>query len=601
MTTGPGGNAVSKSLASPQPAAGASPVQQTPEIAERGPVSQWPSPQDQGFAFQAATRSPRSPLQLKESQVQMDLREDIAEAAQSVEDRIANAASEGRDALVSLANQLSPAELSQHLPTFPDAFWWVMDEMWPSGVGWRVMLEGDGSLTVAGTDAGVPFDIEVAAGSTVELSVYRQGQSIEVGVQPGAEATADAIPSVKAAELPCGITLDGVVGFKATVDLGAAAFPASGFTALKAGNVQEALWQFFSAGSKTAMNTQVEAEFGAGADQHIKGELGLNSVLKGVLEGGLAAGLACKMVTPTETRSGEVEMTGDVGAFVGFDVEIAGGENKDPLYIKALASSVLKNVNALVKTGVEGDMAVGLRVTVTGPPLSEPQLTIPGCEVAISLEQGAAVALFGQEAEGRGKVELVLGLPDLPGFVAEIQSGNIGFGQGALGPADILKTLPFSRIDSTLSFEATINSLVGDFSALERLWADFEDNNRLIAKLELELSADKSLIEGLFDRYGETVVEALTVLAGGDVRGGLRLMLDGPTEHLADLISTVQSLKAEVEIGDAASLAVGTPLEGDITGAGVGGGYEVMKVRKYEWTPEELGLDAFEAWLRGLV
>ncbi len=519
-----------------------------------------------------------------------DVVDAVTGTAQTAEQRLREAVGQGAEALERTIRDMSVEDLTAALPSVREVAQYIIDTYWPTNTGWTGAAALTGGGTIAGSDLGIPFDVELELGTGVSASVFRKGAVLELGVSATGTSQAAGVPTVKALELPLGIRIEGVEAFTLKTDLARITWPRQALQRLLAGDTRGCFRSLFTTALSLDANTQIERKFAGNVSEYVTGRAGLNSVVQAGLTAGARAGLEVTVANPTESMDGKVEFKGEVGLFGSAQLNFAEGFSAVPGAIQPL-------VAALLHTSVRQEAAGGLRVTYTIPK-TEPgagPATAAGVEVAVFGRGRTAGSILGQDAEIQALAEVVLALPDIRGFVAALESPD-----GA-DADDVAGLIPFSRLVGEITGKMRITDLVGIFPRLARVFSSLEDANTLEVSFKLKLEITKAAMMTIAERITGGIGDTVTKLLQGDIRGAIANNVDVATETLADYVGMVKGLEAEVQTGTVRTINGETPGEGDISGVSGSATGSIMAVSKYEWTPQQLGLDRVQRFLRGVI
>ena len=513
----------------------------------------------------------------------------LISAGKSTVEILEEAWNDGAQYVDEVTDGLEISKLTEALPSVPDVLQYLLDKLWPSGTGWELALAGNANGTICGTDAGFPADVELGADASLDLSVMRNGSIVEFSVKSTESGNVAGVPSIKVAELPIDVKIENCLGFKLAVDVGQIDFPDNLFSLLKSGNIKDAFKEIIETQVSLGANTQLEVTAGGSADASVSGELGAESAAKLVADAGIKAGLEVTFANPTETMDGKAEFKGEVGAHGHAGYELAGGNDSDPVYIESLIAALDK----IKEGGVDVDGAVGMRVTVGFP--SGNNGGGANFEVALFAKGGAGLSLLGSEVKLSGEQEIVLAMPDIPGFVNAISSPE------GVTADSVAGLIPFSKINTTITGEFTLASLFGIIPSLVDMIPGFDDFDKVSAKAELKMVTTKEALTEIAVESSEKIPEIVNLLLAGKGSEAFTVLLDFYSERAADIISWIESLKLELKSTHEESGTISTPLEGDVTGVSASGSVALSDVSTYEFTPEQLGLNHLENFLRNIV
>jgi len=514
----------------------------------------------------------------------------VMEFGEDVGDRLRAAYDQGKAEFEHLVERLDPRQLAEALPSIPELFDHVLDVFWPSNTGWQAALAGKAGGTIAGTDVGFPGDIELGIGGNLELGVMRDGLTFELNGKVGGSQQVKGIPSIKAVELPIGVTLEACDAFKISMDVGNMNLREHLMGTLQERNLRGFFNELFGTFMSIGDNTQVEQTLSGSYDVTAGAEVGLNSVAKGVAEAGVKAGLAATFANPTETLEGKAELIGELSNHGKVGYQLAGGKDEDPAYIKALIGTLISNAGSFAEGGIEGAQGVGMRTTVKFPTTT--QDNEPEFEVALFAKGELGLSLLGQSGKLSGKNEVILAMPEIQGFIDALESEE--------GPDadDITGLIPFSEINSEISAELTLRTLQ---DLLPTVLQEEDGADELNAKLTVKLGYTKERLMEIIQQelgIGEQIIQ--DIMAGNN-KEALVHLLDLFTEHAANILSLIKAIEIETKSSDVNSQAVSTPLEGDVTGASASGSFTTSEIAKYSYTPEQIGINHLEDLLRSIV
>lgn len=540
----------------------------------------------------APAGAPRRPVQREAAT------SDEAASASSIE-LLTNAWNEGVVAFQSAVESLSTEQVVAALPSVKDGLYWLLEQFWPSGTGWAASFGVSGEGTIAGTDGGIPCDLDVAGEGSIKMTLTRSGGEVELAVEVEGEGGVAGKASIKLAKLPVGTDIANANSFTLSVDLGAVDWPTGAWDKLKSGNLQGAFGEVFRSALSLGKNTQLEVEIEGSQSVETGGEVGVDGLLSGKAAVGLKAGLATTVSNPTESKEGQLTLSGSVGAYAGLEFE-----SLEPGTLQVVADlvSYLLSVDfgEVGDTGLEIENAVGLELGLTYPPIgTSPYVPTPVVKLFAQVS-GALTALGMSLEEGSAKVSLPLALPDIPGFIAAMKE------KGAAGAGSAAKLLPASgieaEIEGTLAFGSltralgTVTTTVFGLSETEVSGGSFD------VSFSLEMGLTRDELAALHQSVVDRAVEVANALSAGDLLGALRAYIaavsGGIAEASAAFINAIKKFEVTLESGFEREYGGETPLAGTVSG--VSGSVEgsVASVYEGDLTPGQVAAADIEKVLR---
>ncbi|MEJ7601359.1 MAG: hypothetical protein WKG01_25870 [Kofleriaceae bacterium] len=521
--------------------------------------------------------------------------DDAGAAAGDAVDMLRDAIAVGAEEVVKVARSIPLPDLGAALQALPDAAYAMLQLLWPDFTGWSAHLEAGAAVTLAGTDIGLPGEIELDAGVSCEIAIRREGWKIVVSFEPSVEAGGAGVPSIKLLELPIGVSASGALAVELAVDLGKVTWP-TGVLAMLFELDTKGAFALLATAAKIGKNTQATVGFQSGTKADITGEVGPDTLFEAALSAGLSLAGATTIKNPTEAEEGEVTCTGLVGAFGGLDLSALGGEGAvlsgDLADLAFELGETTNEVPLEGSAGVSGD--VGLRLTIRLPATTAPS-RVASFEIAIQMNAAAEGELLGQGAKGGASAEIVLGAPDIQGFIAAHRAGA--------GLGDQLLAAPISGVNATFTVGGSFHDYLGIFPKLASWFPELVDESTNQAELELalEVSATREDLQVMLNRGGSLPELIAEIIRTGDLQGSLYRHADIALENLADVVGMIDKLTLDAKVGAGRMFGVETPGAGDITGGEGEIGGSVDRIFHRELEAEDLGVPAVEAWLRDLI
>jgi hypothetical protein len=523
--------------------------------------------------------------------LQLDLGDD---AVSMLRDAVAR----GEQAVNDVLRSIPVPDLGPALQMVPAAAQALLRRYWPDHTGWMAHVQGEGTVSLEATDAGIPGELDLGVEEACDVAVRRQGYAVTLAFSPSTTASATLKPSIKALKLGVGIKVKQALGVTVTIDLDRVTWPTGALDALFAGDFRGALRAVMATAMSVGRNTQVEAQLRNETTERGSVEIGLDTVAKATLEAGTRAGLQVTVANPTESRDGKVELRGEVGEFGQVTLAAAGGDSGDPSAGVIAVASALVAANArsalTAQAGTENRM--GMRVTQTLPKTSTPDAPSTW-QIAVFGQAQLGGRAVGQEGQATARGELVLALPDVAGFVAALEDGR------ASDVGDLALLLPFSDINASLALQVTLRDYLGLLPRLNEIVPLFGPipPNRIQLGVQVSFHATREQIQTYVNRSAGGAVDVVRQLARGEIRQALRTHAETVTENLADLVGLLAKVTVDAQVGREAELAGGTPGAGDVTGVRGRLSGHLSQTYHRDWTADELGIPDLQRWLRDLI
>ncbi|MET0072133.1 MAG: DUF4157 domain-containing protein [Candidatus Thiodiazotropha sp.] len=552
-------------------------------------------------SVQSLAREPAAPVPQREEMSEAG-NEDVEPAAvEAAIGMLSEALGQGAGEVERVARQLPLPEVSVALASVPEAILALLDVLWPDNTGWAAHVKVDGNINLAATDIGLPGELALDGSGAVDAAIKRRGGTISISISPSMKGGAAAIPSLKLLELPIGVHVTGVLGATLAVDLARVRWPASALNDLFALDIKSALSELMSTALAIGRNTQLDVKGGIGGTIDIAGEAGLTSIIKAAVKIGGQVGAEVSVITPTEVLAGKVQLSGQIGLFGGIDFKLIGGKDTDPTgVIKLIVSAVTRtNLAPLFGAGVTQAGDIGLRYALNIPPYGEDAssklVEANWIEIGIFVIGSGGGNLLGQGLDAKGRAEITLQLPDIPGFIAALEEG-LGLG-----------TDPFNFV-SGFNASFTVTGVYRDYLDLFPMILEWfpelsmiEDSNRISVTASVTIKATREQIDAIDERNRNGAINLISRMATGEALEGLREGADAALESIADVVGFIGKVSFDLAAGTERMFSLDTPGNKDVTGGGIGGEEHISRTYHRDVTPEELGLSAIEQWLRSLI
>jgi hypothetical protein len=509
-----------------------------------------------------------------------------------------DAVTRGEAAINDVLRSIPVPDLSAALGAVPAAAHALLRRYWPDHTGWMVHVQGEGTVSLEATDAGIPGELDLGLEDACDVAIRRQGYAVSISFAPSTTASATLKPSIKALKLGVGIKVKEALGITVTIDLDRITWPTGALDALFAGDFRGALRLVVASAMSVGRNTQVEAQLRNDTTERGSVEIGLDTVAKATLEAGTRAGLQVTVANPTESRDGKIDLRGDVGDFGQLRLAAAGGDSGDPTAgVAQLATAlVAANARSALTAQAGTDNRMGMRVTQKLPQTSTPDAPSTW-QIAVFGQAQLGARAVGQEAQATARGEVVLALPDVAGFVAALDEGR------ASDIGDLALLLPFSEINASLALQVTLRDYLGLLPRLNEIVPLFGPipPNRVQLGVQVSFKASREQIQTYVNRSAGGAVDVIRQLARGDIRGALRTHAETVTENLADLVGLLDKVTVDAQVGREAELAGGSPGAGDVTGVRGRLSGHLSATYHRDWSAEELGIPDLQRWLRDLI
>ena len=513
-------------------------------------------------------------------------------AGMSASEMLSKAYEDSRENFMEVAERLDPSQLAQVLPNMKDIMNYFIETFWPDNTGWEIAIAGSAGGTIAGTDAGFPLDVDLGVEGTLELSLSRSGSIVKLSAKVSNAESASAAPSIKAAKLPIGITLESCDAFKIAMDLGNMNIAEHGIALLKQRNLKGFVQEAFSSYIAVGTNVQIEYIKSMSETSTVGVELGSNALASAFAEIGVKQGLQVTFSNPSETMDGKAELKGELGRHGKVGYSLLGGDDNSTELDNAILKLTTMNIGALSEGGVTASQAFGLRVTANFPAFEKNKKT--NYEVAIYSNNEIGASLLGQEGKLGAVAEIVLAIPEINNFVDSLQSSH------GVGSDDVAGLLPFSKINAELNGGATLSSL----SKMLGNIFDEEDNEAIderFGSINVKLEITKEKLLSIINNNTEKGGEIINYIINGEIKLAILTAIDLFSENAADILSLFQSIEIETKSSNVNSAGIITPGQGDISGIALEGSVTTSSIKKYELTRQDLNLDQIELFLRNLV
>lgn len=499
-------------------------------------------------------------------------------------DRLTEAVAAGAEAVGQLAHDVGIDQVTAAMPDVPEALWKLVDYLWPTGTGWNVALSESAKVVVAGTDAGIPCDIEVGEAGALDIWVKRQGKVFTIGVK--VKASADGTPkgSVKVAEIGGSLKATMFTSVETAIDLGAVEWPGSALKQLWDNDLSGALHTVLSSCIDLASNTQMTIEGGGDVEGSISQELGADTVLKGLLTEAASIGLNVKMSNATESKNGSLELSEKIGLMI----KLEGKSGADELELLGdLPAALGKLVEYLSDASVEGSAEVTLALGLTTPKIGgelfdfEPSLTL-----------GFGNALAGNLGDDSVEVGASASMKFTPAaffqYVEDLCAGELA--------------LPMATVSGDVSLSLDVDDIVAWLpeTAKELLGAT-QGATGVSAAVKLSMEVDSESLKESIEGGADMLATVVDHLRAGRLADALRCYFDHATEAAADIL---QFMKFEVDLAWKIideEVDEHTPGVGDISGGEGKVGVELQATRHFEWESPPDGDSALGEFLRNLL
>lgn len=559
-----------------------------------------------GLADQIQMLTPRdarrSPVQREEAAAAPPAAA-AAPPAASPSERLQQAWSQGTEAFQTAVDSLPMAQLVAALPSVQDGFDWLLQKLWPSGSGWSASIEIEGEGTLAGTDGGIPFDLELSGEGTAELMLTRVGGEVELAVKLEAETAGAAKPSVKLAKIPLAGGLVGATGFKVTVDLAAVAWPTSAWSKLKAGDLKGAFGDVFRSKLSLDRNTQVEAQFEGAQKAGIGGQVGVEGLLDAKAAIGAMGGLQTTVVNPTESKEGKLAFSGSLGAYGSAELESIQPGTLQPV-IDLVSYLLSADLGALGDTAAELETTLGIELVLTYANLKA-KSQVPTVALKLFAKAEGALTVLGMGLdEGSAKVAITLALPDIPGFIAALKKKGAGAAPGNVGlmvPASAVE----AKVEGKLAFGALTRALGSQAFEIFGASATSSLGGKADVSFELEMKFTRAELSALHESMQERFATVMDLLVDGDLLGALRAYMVALGHDLSEagaaFMNAIKKFELTTEVGIDRNYGAESPLAGTFTGAKGQIEGSVAAVQKFDLDPGQVSAAAIEATLLAII
>lgn len=556
-------------------------------------------------SVQSLAREPAAPVPQREEMSEAGNEGAEPAAVEAAIGMLSEALGRGAGEVERVARQLPLPDVTAALAQMPSAaILAILDVIWPDNTGWAAHIKVDGDINLAATVVGLPFEVAFDGAGAIDVAVTRRGGTIAISLAPGVTGGGEGIPSLwSVLEGPVGLHLSGVLGAKLSVDLARVQWPAAALAELFALDIKNALSELMWTALSIGGNTQIEVSgaIGVKLDLGIRGGPSFLATL--AVKAGGQIGAKVSVLTPTEALPGKIQLSGQFGIFGDFDFKAFGGQGTDPTLIMKNLISALYRTNVLAVFGLgglSGSADIGLRYAINLPPYSAdapaPVVESNWIEVGIFAIGSGAGNLLGQKGTAKGLAEITLQLPDIPAFVAALEDGI------DVGDMKLLSLV--HGFNANFQVTGTLRNYLGLFPMIIDWFPELamiEDSNYVSVKATATMKATPEQLEAIVERHLSGVIDLMSRMATGEALEGLRSGADALLENLADVVGFVDKVSFELAAGTEGMFSVDTPVQKEIGGGGVGGEAHFSRTYHHDATPEQLGIDAIEQWLRSLI